>query len=134
MGPRGGTTAQEERVTTDETRHPATVQDSLHLAGGFGAGERGRVVSTMSRLDERLRSFTTDQVRLELSVKERDGADQRTTLEAWLAGFPRLVATSRNTDLGQALAEVRDDMVRQVSDVKHAREPRSNRRLRGPRP
>jgi len=38
-----------------------------------------------------------------------------------------------HTDLGQALAEVRDDMVRQVSDLKPAREPRNDRRLRGPR-
>ena len=120
-------------MTTEQTRQPATVQETLHLAGGFGAGERDRVVRAMSRLDERLRSFSADQVRLELSVKERDGVDQRTTLEAWLAGFPRLVATSRETDLGRALAEVRDDLVRQVSDVKHSREPRNNRRLRGPR-
>ena len=120
-------------MTTEETRGRATVRDTLHLSGGFGAGERDRVVSAMTRLDERLRSFSTDQVRLELSVKERDGGDQRTTLEARLAGFPRLVATSRRTDLGQALAEVRDDMVRQVSYLKQAREPRNNRRLGGPR-
>ena len=31
------------------------------------------------------------------------------------------------------LAEVRDDMVRQVSYLKQAREPRNNRRLGGPR-
>ena len=54
-------------MTTEETRRRATVRDTLHLSGGFGAGERDRVVSAMTRLDERLRSFSTDQVRLELS-------------------------------------------------------------------
>jgi hypothetical protein len=38
-----------------------------------------------------------------------------------------------HTDVCQALAEVRDDMVRQVSYLKQAREPRNNRRLGGPR-
>ncbi|MEO8692217.1 MAG: HPF/RaiA family ribosome-associated protein [Acidimicrobiales bacterium] len=107
-----------------------TVADTLQLAHGIERAEFDRVVAILSRLDDRLRSFPAGTVKLQLSVKERDTESQRTTLEGWFAGHPRLVATSSRTDIDAALAEVRDDMVRQISDAKNRNEPRNNRALR----
>ena len=64
---------------------------------------------------------------LALSVKERDTPSQQTTLEAWIAGQPRLVATSRRTDFDASLIEVRDELIRQITDAKNRGEPRHNR-------
>ena len=106
---------------------PPTVADTLQLATGLGPSDLDRIVAAFGRLDERLRSFASGTVTLQLSVKERDTASQRTTLEAWIAGQPRLVATSSRTDLDAALIEVRDDLIRQITDAKHRSEPRNNR-------
>ena len=110
-----------------------TVAGSLRLANGVTPAEFDRVAKTMGRLDDRLRSFPDGSVDLQLSVKERDTPSQRTTLEAWIAGQPRLVATSDRSDLEAALAEVRDDLIRQITDAKNRTEPQKNRSLRGTR-
>lgn len=116
-------------------RHePATVDDSLRLGGGLQVDERAAIVAGWHSLDERLRSFRSGSVDLELTVKERATPSQRTTLEAWVAGQPRLVATSTHIDLAQALIEVRDDLIRQITDAKTRNEPRNNRRLRDTEP
>ncbi len=52
------------------------------------------------------------------------------TLECWIAGRSRLVATSSLRRLPAALAEVRDDLRRQLDDAKTRTEPRNNRHLR----
>jgi len=90
--------------------------EHLRLATGFAMAERDRIVSQFAPLGARLRSVERDGVDMELSVKERGGADQRMTLELWIAGRERLVATSSQTDVQSALREVRDDMVRQLDD------------------
>jgi len=111
-----------------------TVAEILHLAHGVAPDERDRVTTALKRLDERLRSFPEGTVELQLSVKERDTPSQRTTLEGWItaAGQPRLrlVATSTHIELDAALAEVRDDLVRQITDAKNRSEPRNNRARR----
>lgn len=107
---------------------PAVV-DILQLANGVTADEFEGVAAALGRLDERLRSFDAGTVELQLSVKERHTPSQRTTLEAWIAGQPRLrlVATSSRTNFDAALIEVRDEMVRQITDAKNRTEPRNNR-------
>jgi len=108
----------------------ATVDTSLRLGNGFGQDERGPIVEGWASLDARLRSFDAGTVDMELSVKERGEASQRTVLEVWISGQPPVVATSSETDLGQALHEVRDDLIRQLSDIKNRSEPRNNPSLR----
>lgn len=108
----------------------ATVDGSLRIAGGVAPDERGTIVSHWTALDHRLRSFRADQVELQLTIKERDTPSQRTTLEAWIAGWPRLVATSVRTGFDGPLNEVRDDLIRQLSHEKQRHEPRNNRHLR----
>lgn len=106
------------------------VADTLRLGHGFQADERDLVVELLGRLDERLQSFDTNHVELEITVKERETASQHMTLLAKLGGLPRMVATSDSQLLEAAVHEVRDDMIRQISDAKHRREPKNNHQLR----
>lgn len=108
----------------------ASVESSLRLGGGFAADERVQIVANWSSLTNRLASFPRDTVELELSVKERETPSQRTVLEAWIAGHDRLVATSEELDLDKALTEVRNELIRQLTDAKNRTEPRNRRSLR----
>jgi ribosome-associated translation inhibitor RaiA len=108
----------------------ATVEASLRFGSGFGQDERGPIIEGWGSLDARLRSFDAGTVELELSVKERGEASQRTVLEAWISGQKRVVATSSDPDLERALIEVRDDLIRQLTDAKNRTEPRNNAALR----
>ena len=109
----------------------ATVDACLQpLGGGLGPKDRAGIVDNWGRLDHRLRSFRADDVDLILTVKERDEPSQHTTLEARIAHRPRMVAASTDIDLDTALTEVRDDMVRQLTDAKSRSEPRQNRKRR----
>lgn len=63
-------------------------------------------------------------VTLQLSVKERDTPRQRTPLEAWIVRHPRLESRG---DFASALADVRDDLIRQIVDAKNRSEPRNGR-------
>ncbi len=82
-----------------------------------------------------LRRLIDPSVAVEI-VRERtvqfssSSASRRTTLEGWFAGHLPLVATSSRTDFHAALAEVRDDLVRQISDAKNRTEPKNNRAVR----
>lgn len=106
--------------------------DRLRIATGFTQDERSWIVERFESLFRRLRGHQPDSIDMELSVKDRDTAEQRVTLELWVSGWPRLVATSRKTDISPAMTEVRDDMTRQVDDTKEKREPNKNRHLREP--
>ncbi len=108
------------------------IDQRLHLATGFHASERDWVAQRLAALGSRLRSFPDGQVTLDISLKDRDGADQQVTLECWISRTPRLhlVATSSEQELSVALNEVRNDLIRQVDDAKTRTEPRNNRALR----
>jgi ribosome-associated translation inhibitor RaiA len=106
------------------------VDQSLRIVAGVEAGERANIVEHWVSLDHRLRSFDPSAVELQLTVKERDTPSQKATLEARIAGFPNLVATSSRTDFDAAMIEVRDDMIRQISDTKQRTEPRNNKHRR----
>ena len=91
--------------------------DQLVLGTGFTEGERDRIVERLSKLNRRLRSFPADGTWLALSVKERDNTGQSLTLECELPGYAKLVATSSERDLRDALMDVREDMWRQMDDA-----------------
>jgi len=111
-----------ERAMTDSTGS-ASLEANLRLGNGLKEQDRERVLRRLSGLDARLRSFRADAVDLLLTVKQRDTRSQRTTLEATIANWPRLVATSVRAGLDEALAEVSGDLVRQLTGVKTRREP-----------
>ncbi|MFJ6677374.1 HPF/RaiA family ribosome-associated protein [Actinosynnema sp. NPDC091369] len=108
------------------------IAERLKLATGFLASEHDWVSGHLAALGSRLRSFRADQLDLEISVKDRQGVEQRVTLECWINRNPRLhlVATSSKRDLPAALSEVRDELIRQVDEAKTRTEPRNNRTLR----
>lgn len=91
--------------------------DQLVLGSGFSENERDRIVERMSKLNRRLKRFPADGTRLELSVKQRDSSGQSVTLECWLPGFAKVVATSSEANLRDALMDVREDLWRQIDDA-----------------
>ena len=107
---------------TDSTG-TASLEANLRLGNGLTEHDRQRVLRRLSGLDARLRSFRADAVDLLLTVKERETPSQRTTLEATIANWPRIVATSVRAGLDEALAEVGEELVRQLTEVKTRREP-----------
>jgi ribosome-associated translation inhibitor RaiA len=115
--------------TPDDT---AVIDQRLHLATGFHASERDWVVDRLAALGSRLRSFRSEQIDLQISLKDRRGVEQHVTLECWISRTPRihLVATSSKHDLPDALNEVRNELIRQIDEAKTRTEPRSNRALR----
>jgi ribosome-associated translation inhibitor RaiA len=108
----------------------STVEQRLRLGGGFHPDDRERVVGRLSQLEARLKAFRPDAVDLTISVKGRDKPDQRTVLECRIAGWPTMVGTSTKTDLSQAIAEVRQDLIRQLNSAKTRTEPRNSRKRR----
>jgi len=110
----------------------AVIAQRLHLATGFHASERDWVVDRLAALGSRLRSFRSEQIDLEISLKDRLGAEQHVTLECWISRTHRihLVATSSKRELSDALNEVRNELIRQIDEAKTRTEPRSNRALR----
>ena len=101
----------------DETGEDRASLDQLRLGTGFTESERGRIVERLSKLNRRLKRFPADGTWMELSVKERDSSSQSVTLECELPGFAKFVATSSESDLRDALMDVREDLWRQINDA-----------------
>ncbi|MPZ73758.1 MAG: hypothetical protein GEU74_11090 [Nitriliruptorales bacterium] len=91
--------------------------EQLVLGTGFEESERDRIVERLAKLNRRLKRFPADGTWLELSVKERDNPSQSVTLICELPGFARLVATSGEQHLRDALMDVREDLWRQIDDA-----------------
>lgn len=91
-------------------------RDRLRVVAGFRGNESEKAREILfGRLNSRLARWQPEQVDLELSVKERDTPSQKTVLECWISGMPRFVATSRESEIDKALAEVRDDLWTQIN-------------------
>lgn len=86
----------------------------LNLGKGFTDAERDRVVERLSQLNRHLKRFPADDTWLELSVKDRDTTSQVVTLTAELPRLGRVQASSKEDDLMAALADVRQDLIRQI--------------------
>lgn len=108
------------------------LDDRLRLGTGFRDDERDRVLEQLQALEKRLAHFKPDSVDLEISVKERDGADQKLTLEAWIGGLPHFAVSSSSPEMAIALREVREELARQIGDAIDKRDPHRNKHLRQP--
>lgn len=117
-----------ESQDTDQT----LLEQTLRLGTGFSVADRERVRGALAGLARHLASWRPDQVELEVSIKDREGPEQKVTLEAWLAGWPTLVATSTLSHLDSALVEARKDLIRRFEDEKRKREPSKGRASRRP--
>jgi ribosome-associated translation inhibitor RaiA len=108
---------------------PTIDASNVRLGGGFSEGDRVLIATTLSQLLGRV--ATSDMLwELELSVKDREAPGQRVTLEAWVVGKDRFVATSAEEDLRAALNEVGDDVLRQFTRARDRRTPKANRHKR----
>jgi len=105
----------EERAAESDEGWASLAQ--LRLGSGFSEDERDRIVARLEKLNRRLKKFRAEGTQLELTVKDRDTPSQKVTLEAWLPKFPHMVATSTEPDLMAALADVREDLWRQIDDA-----------------
>jgi ribosome-associated translation inhibitor RaiA len=119
-----------QRMSGTENSPPGTPVERLRLGAGFAAADRPRILAALSALAPHLSGWEHDQVDLEVSLKDTEGPDQKVTLQAWLAGRAHLMATSHERDLEHALAEVRQDLIRQIEDERSRREPRKRRKTR----
>src|ERR1700749_1043036 len=108
---------------------PATVEVCLRAGSGFSQGDRNWLAEQFVTLDARLASFPAETTELEVSVKDRAARGQKVTLECWIAGRQKIVTTSAEEDLHDALNDVRDDLRRQLNDAKSKQEPRHNGHL-----
>ncbi|MFA9430881.1 HPF/RaiA family ribosome-associated protein [Egicoccus sp. AB-alg2] len=104
-----------------------TIAERLRIVPEFRPDEYDRVTEILSgKLDRRLKRWNPEQVELEISVKGRDSDQQRVALECWVSGLPKLVATSSQRKLDDAVAEVRDDLFTQID--KHVTKKEASRR------
>ena len=92
-----------------------SIQDRLRIVQDYRPEEYDRIRSLLGRLERRLSRWEPEQIELELSIKDREGPEQRTVLEAWIAGEGRFVATSQEQDVMKAVVEVRNDLRRQIN-------------------
>lgn len=108
----------------------ATVDESLQFTTGIPTELRDDIVEQLNSLNARLKSFPAGTVELRLFAKDFDTLSQKVTLEAMIVGHPTLVATSHHKEFGQAIQEVRDDLIRLMTDSVNKTEPRNNRQHR----
>lgn len=94
--------------------------DRVQFGGGLREEDRPLVATTLSQLLTRLASVPREW-QMELSVKDREAPGQVTTLEAWIPGKQRLVATSREAELRDALNDVGADLLRQYDKARGQR-------------
>jgi hypothetical protein len=100
------------------TNPTATVSECLQVHGSLNSDEIEELSAHWASLDHRLRSFEPTQVAMDLYIKDRDTVSQHLTLEAKIANWPMLVATTSEPELGHALNVVRDEMIRLIADAK----------------
>lgn len=104
--------------------------DEIRLGGGLESADLPMIEATLRQTLQRLGTLRGRGVETELSVKDRDARGMKTTLEVWVHGLPRIVATSDQADLRDALNEVGDRTVAQLDQAVTRREPKNNRTRR----
>ncbi|HQY98114.1 MAG TPA: hypothetical protein PLU83_14080 [Phycicoccus sp.] len=105
------------------------VVGKVRFGGGFGESDRELVGDTLAQALGRFDQLDPSW-EMELSVKDREAPGQTVTLEAWVPGKKRLVATSREPDLRAALNDVSADLRRQLTKARELASPRDNRAKR----
>ena len=108
----------------------ATVDQALQYTSGFPGDLRDEIVDQLEALNARLKSYPAGSVELRLFAKDFDTLSQKVTLEASIVGHKTLVSTSHHKEFHLAIQEVRDDLIRLMSDAVNKSEPRNNRQLR----
>ena len=102
-------------TTKPSPQDAASVEKCLILGHGFHEDERAKVCEVLHKIDHRLAGVPEDSAKLEIGVKDRDGNDQKVTLEAGV-GKAHLVATAEDEDVWAAVAHVREEFLRLYND------------------
>ena len=89
----------------------------LNLGDGFTEDDRTKVVERLGQLNRRLQRFPAQGTVLTVTVKNRQTPAQHVRLELSAPHYAPIVATSHETDLMAALADVRQDMIRRINDI-----------------
>jgi hypothetical protein len=110
-------------VHPPDNKPPAILEQRLRLGGGFGDADRAHLIDDLEGLVHHLSGWSPEQVDLEVSVKDRGSAHQRVTLNAWLAGWPHIVATFSDADLDHAVREARKELIRQIEGERDRQKP-----------
>jgi ribosome-associated translation inhibitor RaiA len=118
---------QDPRTGTDRT---SLLEQVVHLSGGFSDADRPWLLDALASLVPHLSRWDAESMKLEVSVKHRDGKEQQVTLRAELAGYPPILAKAADRDLSRALAEAKRELLQQIEHEKKKREPKANRLLR----
>lgn len=104
------------------------LEQRLRIVSEFREEERTYVLEQLgNKLDKRLARYGAEKVELELSVKERGTPSQKVVLECWIAGQPRMVATSNEAELQSALHDVREDLFKQIDKHVNKTQDRARR-------
>jgi ribosome-associated translation inhibitor RaiA len=107
------------------------VADVLRVHGILHQHELDELHRHWGKLDHRLQSFKDEAIDIDLHINDRDMPSQNVTLGVHIGGLHKnFVARAASADLGRALSEVRDEMIRQLGDAKNRTEPRHNKHLR----
>ncbi|MFM7508774.1 MAG: hypothetical protein ACKO5A_04425 [Actinomycetota bacterium] len=116
-------------MSTTPSESDATVDAILHLGHGFAEDERNKVVELLDQINRHLIGRPSDEVTMEIHVKDRDHVDQRITLEGQVGGLPQIVASHAEDGAHDADAvwhgviKVRQEFIRQLDDLKDERRP-----------
>lgn len=113
---------------SDDPQRNELSENAVRLGAGFVAEERPHVLATLSSLGPHLARSRGGRV--DVSVQNRDGKDQRVTLRTTLPGLNPVVAVANDPDLTRALHDAARELIRQLEHQKSMREPLHNRRLR----
>lgn len=105
----------------------SAIGDRLRLGTGFHEADRQKVIDRLGALERHLASYSPDDVKVDVFVKERDGAAQQVTLECVLPGLSPTIAKSSHPELSSALVEAREELIRQLSDATGKRDPTHTR-------
>jgi hypothetical protein len=111
-----------------------TIEAALVSTTGVPATELEGIIKLLRPLEARLKSYRPGSVDLHLVAKDFDTRQQKLTLEARINGHETLVATSQHMELQRAVQEVREDLMRLMTDAITKSEPRNNRALRNKKP
>ncbi|MFN8097992.1 MAG: hypothetical protein U0Q21_06860 [Dermatophilaceae bacterium] len=108
------------------TDHPARDDHGIAIGGGLTTSDRPLIDETLHQLQRRLQRLQLP-IETELSVRDRDRRGMKTTLEIWSPGLPRVVATSDQPDLRDALNEIGQRALSAVDTTLRRRLPMRDR-------
>jgi hypothetical protein len=113
---------------SDKKQRNIVHENVIRIGAGFAATEHPHVVETLSMLGPHLGRWGSRDVKVDVSLQDRGGKEQRVTLRTSLPGLTPLIAVAENPDVTHALGDAKRELIRQLDHQKSEREPMNNRR------